>query len=170
MVRAIRKSSAQAPEYQWVLQPHRSLTWREARYVYAGFAAFCLAIGAGFYEIGLTLILPFSGLEVLALGGAFYVCLARGEMREVISVYGRTVVVERGKYCPEARHELQRAWMRVVLEKQAITWYPTRLKLRSHGREIEVGAFLGDDEREEFACELARILKHHNDYEGLQQS
>lgn len=168
MVRALRKSSAHAPEYQWVLQPHRSLTWREARYVYAGFAAICLAIGAGFYEVGLTLILPFSGLEVLALGGAFYVCLNRGEMREVISVYGQTVVVERGKYCPEVRHEMQRAWLRVVLERQAIAWYPTRLKLRSHGREVELGAFLSDDERKEFACELARILRQCNDYKALQ--
>lgn len=169
MVRVLRKSSAQAPEYQWVLQPHRSLTWREARYVYAGFAAVCFAIGAGFYEVGLTLILPFSGLEILALGGAFYVCLARGEMREVVSVYGHTVVVECGKHYPEVRHELRRAWLQVVLEKPAITWYPTRLKLRTHGRELELGAFLGDDERKEFACELARILKHQNDYEGLQQ-
>jgi uncharacterized membrane protein len=39
-------------------------------------AAVTLAIGAGFALAGAWLILPFAGLEVLALGGAF-LCRAR---------------------------------------------------------------------------------------------
>jgi uncharacterized membrane protein len=39
--------------------------------VFVGLAATVLAIGVGFALVGAWLVLPFAGLEVLVLGGAF---------------------------------------------------------------------------------------------------
>jgi len=49
---------------------------------FAALAAIPLAIGAGFAMIGAWLVLPFAGLEVLALAVAFFV-YARRAGREV---------------------------------------------------------------------------------------
>jgi uncharacterized membrane protein len=49
--------------------------------VFGGLAALTLAIGAAFAAAGAWLVLPFAGLEVLALGAAF-VAVARRAARE----------------------------------------------------------------------------------------
>lgn len=143
---------------RFVLRPNRSLTWREAGFVYAGIVAVSLTIGMVFYTAGLTLILPFSGLEMLVLGAAFYICLARSEMREVVSVSPDRVTVEKGRKGPEQRHEFPRSWVKVILERSGRTLHPSRLKLRSHGLEIEIGAFLTDGEREALAQQLVQAI------------
>lgn len=147
-----------APGYRFVIRPNASMTWREAGVVYAAFAVVTLTIAAGFAWAGLVWILPFSGLELLALGWVFYICLRRGERQEVITIDDNTVRVERGLRRCEESHEFQRGWIRVTLEAGAHHWYPARLLMGSHGRRVEVGEFLTEDEREGLATELKRVL------------
>jgi len=57
--------------------------------VLASLAAVTLAIGTGFALLGAWLVLPFAGLEVLALGAAFVVHARRfGDGRERLSRIG----------------------------------------------------------------------------------
>jgi len=143
---------------RYIIRPHRSLSSREAVLVYTGFAAVSLTVGIGFFFMGLSLVLPFSGLELLALAAAFRYCWLKSEIREVVSITGERVTVERGRKCAEEKHEFQRAWVRVQLERPMHPWYPKRLTLRSHGREVEIGAFLCEEERQAFAQALCRAI------------
>jgi len=127
--------------------------------VYGGIATLILGIGIGCHLLGLSLVLPFSGLEVIGLGAGFYLCLTRGEHQEVVSINKEQVVVERGRLKPIQRYEFQRHWVRVVMERAPSAWYPSCLKLRSHGREVEVGAFLNEDDRQRLARELSHALQ-----------
>lgn len=145
--------------------PNQSMNWKEMAVLYALIASFTLAIGLVFYFQGLTLILPFSGLEALALGIALYVTAWRGGIQEVILFTNDSVVIERGRKQPEERHRFQRAWVKIVLERSWNCWYPSRLLLRSHGRQVEIGRFLNEQERQGLAqllCSEANKSRKYN--------
>ena len=71
---------------KWVIQPTRSMSWRDAKIFIAVITLVSLGIGLWFFSRGFPHVLPFSGLEALAVAIAFYVVLREGENREVISV------------------------------------------------------------------------------------
>ncbi len=141
----------------FVLMPNRSMSWRGLVGAYAVIAVVTLTVAFYFYFQGLTLILPFSGVELLFLGAVLYVTAWKSDWREVISVGEALVTVEAGRREPEDRFEFQRQWLRLILARRG-GWYPSRLLLRSHGRQIEIGRFLNEQERQGLAEMLAVAL------------
>lgn len=125
----------------FVVMPNKAMPWHQLIWVYSVMASFTIGIALGFFSQGLTLVLPFAGLEVLALGFALYISAWRGGVKEVISITGDKIRIEIGHNSPEQRHELKRAWAQVVLQRSWNNWYPSRLFIRSHGRQIEIGRF-----------------------------
>ena len=144
---------------RWVVQPTRSMTWGEAKIFITAVTIVSIAIGAWFYAHGYPLVLPFSGLEALAVAIAFYIVLRDGENREVISLFAERVVVEKGRNRPDTREEFDRAWARVELSHSPRRWYPSRLSIASHGLFVEVGHFLTNGEREALASELINAIE-----------
>ncbi len=144
--------------HRYVIRPNRSLTWFQAAAFYGVCILVSLAIGMLFHMRGLPLVLPFSGLEMLVLGVALAASMLRGSRQEVISFDARRVVVEKGRRRPRERHEFDRCWAAVSLHTPR-TWHPSRLTLRSHGREVEIGAFLTDAERRCLARALSERLR-----------
>lgn len=142
-------------QHTFVIAPNQSMSWNELLLAYGGVAGVTLAIAVYFWARGLTLVLPFSGLELLALGAALYVTAWRGGAREVITITDDVVCVESGRKRPENRHQFQRHWTRIVLQHSWIAWRPSRLLVCSHGREIEIGRFLNEQER----MGLAKVLR-----------
>lgn len=94
----------------FVVKPNQAMSWPSLMLVFAGIATVTLTIGVSFYLIGLTLILPFSGIEILALGAALYITSCNGDVQEVIVINRDTIVVERGRRGPEQREIFQRPW------------------------------------------------------------
>lgn len=143
----------------FMLGPNQSMSWHGLITVYCVIVFFSMTIALAFYCVGLTLILPFSGLELLALGIALYITAWRGGNREVIIINEHKIIVETGRSAPEQRQEFQRLWARVILERSWNHWYPSRLLIRSHGRQTEIGRFLNEQERQGLAIELQRALQ-----------
>jgi len=110
--------------------------------------------------MGLWLVLPFAGFEMLILALALYVCISRACVREVISIEHDTIEVARGGKRVEKRYCFQRAWAHVVLKRPEIDGYPRRLVIRSRGKEVEVGSCLKNEERSALANALEDAL--HN--------
>jgi len=142
-------------QHTFIIAPNRSMSWNELVLAYAVIAGVTLAVAGYFWARGFTLVLPFSGLELFALGVALYVTAWRGGVREVITISDGTVCVESGRKKPEQRHNFQRHWVRVVLRRPWVARHPGRLLICSHGLEVEVGRFLNEQER----MGLAGILK-----------
>ena len=142
----------------YMLGPNQSMTWRGLMTIYGVIVFFSMTIAIAFYSVGLTLILPFSGVELLALGVALYITAWRGGHREVIIIEDDKIIVETGRKTPEQRLEFQRHWARVILERSWNHWYPSRLLIRSHGRQTEIGRFLNEQERQGLAKELQSAL------------
>jgi uncharacterized membrane protein len=121
----------------------------------------CLGIGVLFALYGYWPVLPFAGLEVIVLGIAFYRCLSRSQLREVVTVGSEVVSVEKGRQQPQQRWECPRAWARVVLEHAPIAWYPRRLTVAFQGRRVEIGQFLNEEDRGVLADELRQALQRN---------
>ena len=149
----------------YVVKPNQAISWRSMMLVYALISTVTIVIGMFFYSMGLTLILPFSGLEIVALGAALYVCACRGGIQEVISIDYDNITVESGRVRPEQSETFKRAWAKVILERSWNSWYPSRLLIRSHGRQIEVGRFLNEQERRGFALMLCDSLNENDVFE-----
>ena len=141
----------------FVVMPNRSMSWYGLVGVYAGITTVGLLIAILFFSRGLTLILPFSGLELLFLGAVLYITAWNSDWREVITVGDEVVSIETGRRGPVSHYEFQRRWASVVLSRSR-NWYPRRLLIRSHGKQIEVGRFLNEQEREGLAELLAAAV------------
>jgi uncharacterized membrane protein len=150
-----------ADKYQcrFVLRPNRSLSWRGALFFFFSLFFISSGIAIGLTLLGFWPVLPFAGLDMLALGVSLYVVACRCHECEVISISGDSIRIERGRHSPRQQWTLGRVWARVVLERCPKAWYPSRLLIRSHGQSVEVGRFLQEEERECLAAELTRSLR-----------
>jgi uncharacterized membrane protein len=141
-----------------ILRPNQSLTWR-ANLIVIGFLFIAsLVVAIGFTLQGFWPILPFAGLELVVLTVAFYcVGLARREC-QVVRIGDGIVEIEKGRRLPGTHIEIPRHWARVSLRRASVAWYPSRLAIRSHGREVVIGEFLTEEERRTLAGDLAAHL------------
>lgn len=128
--------------------------------IYLVIAVCCLGIGLAFAMHGFWTVLPFAGLEVVVLGAAFYLCVSRSQIREVVTVNADIVTIEKGRQQPREHWECPRAWARVILEHSPIAWYPSRLVVAFQGQQVEIGRFLNEQERRELAEDLEGVICH----------
>jgi len=137
-----------------VIRPNRSLSWRGAQFFFTAAAIVTLSIAVMFASKGAWLILPFAGLEILALGICLYICTRSNTACEVIHIGENFVRVEKGRHYAKQSVEFKRQWLRINLTTNRLSWYPSRLTISSMGREVEVGASLVDKDRAALAKAL----------------
>ena len=149
-------------DYRWVIRPNQSLSWHVALRLYAIISFCCLGIGIACALHGFWPVLPFIGFEVIVFGIAFYLCLSRSQVREVISVNAEVVSVEKGRRKPQEYWECPRVWARINLESSPITWYPSRLAVAFQGKQVAIGSFLNEEERCALAEELQQVIRREH--------
>lgn len=100
-----------------------------------------------------------SSLVVVALGVGLAAGFRRTQINEVVSICGATVAVDKHRQRNSEHYEFQRGWAQVVLaEPKVPNIDPSHLFIRSHGRQVEIGAFLDEEERYELAASLRRMM------------
>lgn len=121
-----------------------------------GFVFFVsVGIGLAFTLIfGAWPIMPFAGLEMLALYLAFRYVERHAADYERLAIAGDRVEVEVLDGGQLSRFDFNRHWAQVVCEQDG-----RRLALRSHGREIEIGRHLNEQQRLSVARQLGRKLR-----------
>ena len=143
-----------------MVMPNRAMPWQHIMMIYLLVSGVTISIAFSFFTQGLTLILPFAGLELLALGVVLYISAWRSNIKEVVNVNEEKIRIEIGRNVPKEIYELDKAWANIVLERSWNNWYPSRLLLRSHGRQLEIGKFLNEQERQCLAIELKKAIKN----------
>ena len=143
-----------------MVMPNRAMPWQHIMMIYLLISGVTISIAFGFFTQGLTLILPFAGLELLALGVVLYISAWRSNIKEVVNVTEEKIRIEIGRNGPEKTYELDKTWAKVVLERSWNNWYPSRLLLRSHGRQFEIGKFLNEQERQCLGAELKKVINN----------
>jgi uncharacterized membrane protein len=151
---------------RFVIRPDRSLTWPQTKLVCFSLASVCLVVAILFTASGFWLVLPFAGAEVVALVTAFYLCARSGRTIEVVYIKEDRVAVEKGPPGIRRICEFKRAWARIVLQPARIVRHPSRLLVGSHGKQVQLGAFLTEDERRRLAGELERVISSEKFFSG----
>lgn len=110
--------------------------------------------------LGAWQVLVMSSLVVVAVGAGLWSGYRRTQIDEVVSIEGDTVAVDKHQPRTTEHHEFQRGWAQIVLEEPhpAVEGVPSRLFIRSHGQQVQIGAFLDDDERHELATRLQPLM------------
>ena len=143
---------------RFILRPNRSMSWQGSLLFFLSLCLVSGTVAISMALLGYWLILPFAGLELMALGTALYIVALRCYQREVIWITNDIIQIEKGRNYPQQQWRLARVWVQVVLERCPQQWYPSRLLIRCHGRDVEIGKFLSEEERLALAKELKRNL------------
>jgi uncharacterized membrane protein len=145
-----------APSFDVVIHPYRSL----GAFGFKLFMGVLIAVNVLFAGVmvsqGAWPVAGFLGLDVLAVYVAFQLSYDQARAFERITINGETLTVERVD-----RNGGHREW--TFPSYWVGVWYEggetdAKVLLRSHGRTLEVGAFLSPFEREDFAAALRKAL------------
>ena len=143
-----------------VLYPNRSLGTTGFALLMTAIVLVSVAVGAGFMMVGAWPVTGFLGLDVLLVYLAFRWNDRQARRAEFVRLDGDGLSVRRLE--PDGHSQCWRFepyWVRVSLEQ--VGRHDRRLVLRSHGRQVVIGAFLTQDERQELAHALEAALREH---------
>lgn len=141
-----------------VIAPNCSLSARGAVLFFASLCAPCFGIAGVLTFLGFWPVLPFAGLEMLLLGAALRLSLARRHHHQTIVVSDSDVAVHSriGKVHSEV--VFPRHWAQVKLRRSTSRLHPSRLVIESHGRQCAVGDFLTEEERRGLYGKLKELI------------
>lgn len=142
-----------------VLRPNRSWTWRSNLALIATLAAVAGSVAIGFAVQGLWLVLPFTGIELAALGTCLYYCVRRTHLQEVLTFSRDDLVFERGIGKPSMRRQFKRYFARFLVRAPVHPWYQPRVALACQGRELEIGSFLSVEEKAALVTALQQMIQ-----------
>ncbi len=147
--------------------PNCSLSVRGALMFFASLCLVSFGVAGILALRGFWPVLPFAGLEMLALALALRVSLQRRFHRQTITLTDADVSVESRDraYCSQV--VFPRHWAQVKLRRPASRLHPSRLTIESHGRQCELGSFLTEAERRGLALRLQRLVGRVNESPSL---
>jgi uncharacterized membrane protein len=147
------------PAFRWTIKRNCSASPRQLALVFASIVALSFLIGVAFAAFGLWLVLPFVGLELLAVAAAFIGYGRHAADFERIELDAGRVQVERHEGIAVVRTQLAAPWTRVELDECGRgPLRRVRLFMVAHGRRVEVGRHLPDARRRSLAQELKQAL------------
>ena len=142
------------------LSPNSSLVGIYRIIFLASITFVCIGIGIVFYFFGAALILPFAGLDITILFIAFYLSFKWSSKREKIYISQEIVKIEKGIKKAEYSWKEFRTFTHFHIKKQ--TDKTIRLSFRSKGKNIFIGDFLNEDDKNTLIDEISRIIENLN--------
>jgi len=131
---------------------------RQVAWVFASIVGVSFAFGAAFAAQGLWLVLPFVGVETLAVTAAFFCYGRRAADCERIEIGGGEIAVEKFEGSQRLVRRLPSSWTRVELQRLGRTGRVS-VWLAAGRTRIEVGRHLLDARRVQLAEELRMALR-----------
>ncbi len=141
-------------ERQWLLRRNSAMSVRQLSVFYLSFVVVSSLIAVSLWLMGAWLVMPFCGIDVVALGIALLVVARRAEDFERISLKGSELIVEVATAGRRQVTALNRFWVRLETEEGT----RHRVVLAQHGRRLQIGRFVGDEQRRQFGKELRSAL------------
>ena len=129
--------------------------------VFTAMNVFAIAVGIGFTLVGAWVVLPFAGLEMAVVGVVGYRLFRHADDHDVVVISNERVTVIRRRGGRERQENYQQYWAKVVLE-QRTGWYPSQLKVGSHGSYVVIAADVSEEERQTLAKSLSQALQRNN--------
>ena len=151
-----RFATVSGQNIQWFLRRNCSVSPAQLGGLYLSLCLVSLGIGAVFWSQGAVLVMPFVGLELVAVGVAFWVFARHASDGERISLEGSRLVVELESGGRLQRAEFNRDWVRVEPKNGG----RSLIQLSAQGRSVEVGRYVLPELRSALAREIRMALRH----------
>ena len=132
--------------WQLVLRPNRSADWQFNKYLLMALGGISFVIAAGFALIGAWVIIPFAGLEILALSLALYWGCWKLSFCHCITIEGEQCVIEKGVYYPRQSWRWTLKATSVAIRSPDNTNAVPQCFLQSSDGRVQIGEFLDEQE------------------------
>ena len=152
-------TESERPLFEALLYPHRSLSERGFLILSIGTVAIVALYGGLFLILGAWPIFGFLGAEWLLFWWLLRTHFRGDRRAERIRLYPDRLLLQ--SIDPKgvvAEETFEPYWLQVILSERGFD--NPILLLRSHGKAVEIGAFLGAEERRQFAGQLRAALQH----------
>ncbi|WP_336071875.1 DUF2244 domain-containing protein [Nitratireductor rhodophyticola] len=151
-------NSADAPVFQALLTPYRSLSTRGFTILMAVLLLVWLTIGAVFLKLGAWPVFGFFGLDILAIYVAFRLNYRAARVREEVRL--SRISLDIRKVPPSGRaeeHHFNPFWTRFRIDRHDEIGI-TGMAVEMRGKRVALGSFLNPDDRESFAAAFGEAL------------
>lgn len=148
-------ATVQGESIQWFLRRNCALTPAQLGWFYCSLCIISLAIGVAFWFAGAVLVLPFAGIELLAVGIGFLLYARHASDGERIFLCGEDLVVELENAGKLERITFRRDWVRV----EPRLGNGSLIQVSAQGRSINVGRFVLPELRLLLAKEIRMALR-----------
>ncbi len=125
-----------------ILAPNRSADWQTTKRLIIAIALVSTLIAGGFTYIGAWVILPFAGMEVLALSAALYWANWNQYYRQVLWFEGNEVRIEKGFYRPRDCWRWQRQSTAIHVSEAPGINNSLAIHLAQGATRVAIGEFL----------------------------
>ena len=140
------------------LRPHRSLSPRGLRNLILFIAAILFVISVAFLMIGAWPIVGFAGLDFILLYYAFKVNMKEARRLEHIMITSNGLELRRVEPSGEETiTSIEPNWLQVAAIKRR--GKNSAVRLRSHGKDIFVGSFLGPKGCKKLAADIQQAVE-----------
>lgn len=129
-----------------LLTPNRSMTWHGNVRIWLCLFAISVVITTGFSLAGAWVIVPFAGLELIALAFGIYLTSRDCQRREVLTINDTDIHIEKGMKQKQAEWTLPRRYARLRLDAPAHPFTPAKLSLTHRDTDVPLGHFLNIDD------------------------
>ena len=137
------------------LRPNKSSSLRQNVLFFGMLSLICITFGVGFFVVGAPLILPFAGLEILALITIIKLNRDWSNQLQILAIDKLHVKITNNK-----RKKIYDRFLSkfLIQEKNGAKV----ILLQSHKEQIEIGRFLTADEKDELIVILKRKVHELN--------
>lgn len=137
------------------LRPNKSSSLRQNVLFFGMLSLICITFGVGFFIVGAPLILPFAGLEILALITIIKLNRDWSNQLQILAIDKLHVKITNNK-----RKKIYDRFLSkfLIQEKNGVKV----ILLQSHKKQIEIGRFLTADEKDELIAILKRKVHELN--------
>ncbi len=142
-----------------IARPNRSADWDANVTVLLALAIPMLGIAIFFALLGAWLILPFAGLELLALGIALYRVNHQLQYRHIITVSDDSVCVDKGYSSPQEHWQLNRRDSGLTITARQHPWDAPQLCVHDRDVYITLGEFLNREDSMKLLGLLQREIR-----------
>jgi uncharacterized membrane protein len=150
-----RFATVSGQSIHWFLKRNCSVTPSQLGWLYASLCVVSIGIGAAFWLIGARLVMPFTGLELAAVGVAFILYARHATDGEKIALQGGRLVVELENGGHYERTEFLPHQVRVEPQDSD----RSLIEVSGQGRSVRVGRYVRPELRAALAREIRMALR-----------
>ena len=152
-------STRTASRLMIIARPNQSATWSANLLLILALAVPSLSIAVIFAWLGAWLILPFAGLELLALGSALYYVNWKLQYRHVITLSEDSVRIDKGYYSPRHSWQFSRQHTGLAITPEKHPWDGPELCLHDRNESVPLGEFLSREDLLQLIALLEREIR-----------